>query len=130
MCHYRYAPGTQVLSIPLFIVLAIATALAAGLWLSLLNVRFRDVQYTLPFLLQAWLFLTPVAYAGRRFPLSYRPLIGINPMTSVVDGFRWALSAARRRGQHDRSVVSLAMVSLLLVTGVLFFRTMEKTFAD
>lgn len=130
MWYYHYAPGIQVLSIPLFISLAICTALAAGLWLSLLNIRFRDVQHTLPFVLQAWIFLTPVAYPASAIPLSFRPLIGINPMTSVVDGFRWALIGGQGPWAARSFWVSLATVSLLLVTGVLFFRRMEKTFAD
>lgn len=129
MAHYRYAPSTSAVAIPLFILVAIATALAAGLWLSMLNVRFRDVQYTVPFVTQAWMFLTPVAYASSIVPVKYRALMGVNPMTSVVEGFRWAFVGGP--APWDTSfVVSLAMVALLLLSGIVFFRKMEKTFAD
>ena len=129
MIHYRYVPGLNAIAIPFFIVVAIATALAAGLWLSMLNVRFRDVQYTVPFLTQAWLLLTPVAYASSVIPVRYRALMGVNPMTSVVDGFRWAFVGGP--APWDTSfVVSLTMVFLILAAGIVFFRKMEKTFAD
>lgn len=130
MSYYHYTPGLNVVAIPAFILLAILTALAAGLWLSLLNVRFRDVQYTMTFVLQAWMFLTPVVYPSSLVPLSLRPLIGINPMTSVVDGVRWALVGGQAPWAATSFWVSLAAVCVLLVTGVVFFRRMEKTFAD
>lgn len=130
MAHYRYVPGTNALAIPFFVLVAIASALAAGLWLSMLNVRFRDVQYTIPFLTQAWLFLTPVAYSSTLVPVKYRALMGLNPMTSVVDGFRWAFVGGSAPWGATSFVVSLAMVALILVTGIVFFRKTEKTFAD
>jgi homopolymeric O-antigen transport system permease protein len=129
MMRYRYAPGIQAVTIPFFILVAIASALAAGLWLSMLNVRYRDIQYTVPFLIQAWLFLTPVAYSSSIVPVRYRALMGLNPMTSVVNGFRWSFVGGPP--PWDTSfAVSLAMVFIVLLTGIIFFRRTEKTFAD
>src|SRR5206468_12457229 len=91
MWYYGITPGPAVLLLPLFVVLAIATALAVGLWLSSLNVKFRDVRYTIPFLTQFWLFATPVAYPSSLVPEKWRALLGLNPMAGVVEGFRWAL---------------------------------------
>ncbi|HET7568242.1 MAG TPA: ABC transporter permease [Gaiellaceae bacterium] len=129
MAYYHHAPDVSALAIPLFILIAIASALAAGLWLSMLNVRFRDVQYTIPFLTQALLFLSPVAYSTSIVPVHYRALLGINPMTAVVEGFRWAFIGGAPPWSHS-FIASLVMVGILLVTGVLFFRRQEKTFAD
>ena len=129
MVHYRYVPGLEALAIPFFILVAIATALAAGLWLAVLNVRYRDVQYTIPFLTQAWLLLTPVAYSTAIVPVRYRALMGINPMTSVVDGFRWSFVGGPAPWSHSFAA-SLAMVGLILASGIVFFRRTEKTFAD
>ena len=129
MVHYRQAPGWNALAIPFFILVAIASALAAGLWLSMLNVRFRDVQYTIPFITQALLFLSPVAYGTSLVPLKYRALEGVNPMTSVVEGFRWAFIGGPAPWSTSFTV-SLVMVGLILVTGIVFFRRQEKTFAD
>lgn len=129
MGYYHHAPAASAVAIPLFILIAIASALAAGLWLSMLNVRFRDVQYTIPFLTQALLFLSPVAYSTSIVPVRYRALLGINPMTAVIEGFRWAFIGGPAPWSHS-FVASLVMVGVLLVTGVLFFRRQEKTFAD
>lgn len=129
MAYYHHAPDVSAVAIPLFILIAIASALAAGLWLSMLNVRFRDVQYTIPFLTSTLLFLSPVAYSTSIVPVRYRALLGINPMTSVVEGFRWAFIGGPAPWSHS-FLASLVMVGVLLVTGVLFFRRQEKTFAD
>jgi lipopolysaccharide transport system permease protein len=127
MAWYRVPPGWAVLTLPLFVLLAVACSLAVSLWLSALNAVYRDVQFTLGFLTQLWLFATPVAYpsslAGR-----WRWLFGLNPMAGVVDGFRWALLGAEPPG--PMLLVSVATVALLLVGGLFFFRRMEKTFAD
>ena len=130
MAHYRYAPGWNALAIPFFILIAISSALAAGLWLSMLNVRFRDVQYAVPFITQAWLFLTPVAYSTAIVPVKYRAIMGVNPMTSVVEGFRWAFVGGSGPWEAKSFWLSIAVMSVILVTGVLFFRRTEKTFAD
>ena len=129
MVYYGVVPGPRVLMLPVFIALAMATALAAGLWLSALNVLYRDVRYTLAFLTQLWFFATPVAYASTVVPESWRPLFGINPMTAVVEGFRWALlPGAPPPGPI--LWVALTMVAILLTGGVYYFARMEQWFAD
>jgi lipopolysaccharide transport system permease protein len=128
MCYYGVAPTAAALTLPLFILLAIATALAVGLWLSALNVQYRDVRYTLPFLTQFWLFATPIAYSSTLVPERWRPLYGLNPMAGVVEGFRWALLG--KGGVGPMLIVSVLAVILLLLGGLVYFRRMEKTFAD
>jgi lipopolysaccharide transport system permease protein len=129
MACYGVAPGWAVLTLPLWVVLALMTSLAAGLWLSALNAVYRDVQYTLPLLAQVWLFVTPVAYPSSIVPERWRVLYGLNPMAGVVDGFRWALL---RGDPPDAAMllVSVLSVTALLVGGLFWFRRMERTFAD
>jgi lipopolysaccharide transport system permease protein len=122
-------PTWRVLALPAFVVFAVLTALAVGLWLSALNVQYRDVRYTIPFLTQFWMFLTPVAYPASLVPAKYRLLYGLNPMSGVVEGFRWALLATEAP-DWGLMAVSAAVVAALLGAGVLYFRRMEKTFAD
>jgi lipopolysaccharide transport system permease protein len=128
MLHYGIVPTLAVLTLPFFLLLAIATALAVGLWLSALNVQYRDVRYTIPFLTQFWLFATPIAYSSSLVPERWRALYGLNPMAGVVEGFRWALLG--KRGVGPLVIVSATAVVLLLAGGVIYFRHMEKTFAD
>ena len=128
MLYYGIAPTEAALTLPLFLLLALATALAVGLWLSALNVQYRDVRYTLPFLTQFWLFATPVAYSSSLVPERWRALYGLNPMAGVVEGFRWALLGKEPPG--PLLAVSVAVVVLLLIGGLYYFRRMEKTFAD
>ena len=122
-------PGAVVALLPLFVLFALATALAIGLWLSALNVEYRDVRYTLPFITQFWLFVTPVAYPSSLVPERFRVFYGLNPMAGVVESFRWALLA---KGQPDWPLMlaSVVAVSVLLAGGLMYFRRMEKTFAD
>jgi lipopolysaccharide transport system permease protein len=120
--------GWQILALPLFLLLALATSLAVSLWLSALNALYRDVQYTLAFLTQLWLFATPVAYPSSIVPEKWRWVIGLNPMAGVVDGFRWSLLGSDPPG--PMLWVSTISVALLLVGGLFFYRRMEKTFAD
>jgi lipopolysaccharide transport system permease protein len=128
MLHYDAVPGWGVVTLPLFTLLALATALAVGLWLSVLNVNYRDVRYTIPFLAQFWLFITPVAYSSSLVPEKWQAIYGINPMAGVVDGFRWALLGKTPPG--PMLLVSVAVAVLLLAGGLFYFRRMEKTFAD
>jgi len=128
MLYYGIAPTAAVLTLPLFLLLAIATALAVGLWLSALNVQYRDVRYTIPFLTQFWLFATPIAYSSSLVPERWRALYGLNPMAGVVEGFRWALLGKDPPGLL--LAVSATVVVLLLIGGLYYFRRMEKTFAD
>jgi len=129
MVYYHVRPTAAVWTLPLFLLLAVAAALGVGLWLSALNVQYRDVRYTIPFLTQFWLFATPVAYPSTLVPESWRALYGVNPMAGVVEGFRWAL-LGKTEGPGALLVVSVAIVILILVGGLYYFRRMEKTFAD
>ncbi len=129
MFHYGIVPTVAILTLPLFLLLAIATALAVGLWFSALNVEYRDVRYTIPFLVQFWLFITPIAYSSSLVPEQWRLLYGLNPMAGVVEGFRWAL-LGKTGGVGPLVLISAVVVCLLLVGGLLYFRRMEKTFAD
>jgi lipopolysaccharide transport system permease protein len=115
--------------VPLFVGLAVLTALAVGLWLSALNVQYRDVRYTLGFLVQIWLFATPVAYPSTLVPERWRALYGLNPMAGVVEGFRWALLG---HGQAPGAMlmVSTAVTVVVLIAGLWYFKRMERTFAD
>jgi lipopolysaccharide transport system permease protein len=128
MLYYGFATTIAVLTLPFFLVLAIAAALAVGLWLSALNVQYRDVRYTVPFLTQFWLFATPIAYPSSLVPEQWRALYGLNPMAGVVEGFRWALLGKEPPG--PLLAVSTAVVVLLLIGGLYYFRRMERTFAD
>jgi lipopolysaccharide transport system permease protein len=128
MLYYGIAPGSGMLTLPLFTLLALAAAVAAGLWLSALNVKYRDVRYAVPFLAQFWLFITPVAYSSALVPEEWQAFYGINPMVGVVDGFRWALLGKTPPG--PMLMVSVAATALLLTGGLFFFRRMEKSLAD
>ena len=129
MVYFDRWPTVNVVWLPLFLLLASVTAIGVGLWLSALNVRFRDVRYTIPFLTQFWLFATPIAYPSSLLPEPWRTVYGVNPMAGVVEGFRWALLGTDTQPGPMIAVSSLAAVALL-VTGVCYFRRMEKTFAD
>ncbi|HEY0404972.1 MAG TPA: ABC transporter permease [Pyrinomonadaceae bacterium] len=129
MAYYRIVPGMAVIYLPLFVLLAVMTALGVGLWLSALNVQYRDVRYTLTFLTQFWMFLTPVAYPSSIVPEKWRALYGLNPMAGVVEGFRWAL-LGKTEAPGPLLAVSVVAVVLILVGGLYYFRRMEETFAD
>lgn len=129
MIHDRIVPGAALLLLPAFVLLALLTAFAVGVWLAALNVRYRDVRYTLPFLTQFWLFVTPIAYPSSLVPAAWRPLYGLNPMAGVVEGFRWAL-LGQGEGVGPMLIVSVVMVVLLLAGGVIYFKKTERTFAD
>ncbi len=129
MLYYGIVPTAAIWLTPLFIGLAIATALSVGLWLSAMNVKYRDVRYTIPFLAQVWLFATPIAYPSSLVPESWRILYGLNPMAGVVEGFRWAL-LGKTGSPGPLVLVSAFAVAVLLAGGVVYFRRMEKTFAD
>ena len=126
---YGVFPGYGLLTVPIWTLLGVLTALAVGLWLSALNVLYRDVRYTLPFLTQLWLFATPVAYPSSLIPEQWRAWYALNPMVGVVDGFRWGLL-----GVGEPPVITVAVssitVAVLLTGGLLFFRRMERVFAD
>jgi len=129
MVFYGIHPGWAIFTLPLFVILAIMTALGVGLWLSALNVQYRDVRYTLTFLVQFWLFITPVAYPSSLVPGRWRTLYGLNPMAGVVEGFRWAL-LSNEHAPSGLLFVSICTVIVILVGGLYYFRRMEKNFAD
>ena len=129
MVVFRVAPTASLVMLPAFLLLAVVSALAVGLWLSALNVQYRDVRYTIPFLTQVWLFTTPVAYSSTLVPERWRLLYGLNPMVGVVEGFRWSLLGTGQ-GPGPMVAISAAVVLLLLVGGLYYFRRMERTFAD
>jgi homopolymeric O-antigen transport system permease protein len=126
---YGLRPTVNVLWLPLFLLLALVTALGAGLWLSALNVQFRDVRYTVPFLIQFWLFATPIVYPSSLLHQPWRTLYGLNPMAGVVEGFRWALLGTKTAPGPMLIISALAAFSLVL-GGAFYFRRMEKSFAD
>ncbi len=129
MGYYYVAPSVRILWLPAFLMLAVGAALGAGLWLSSLNVQFRDVRYTLPFLTQLWLFATPIAYPSSLLKEPWHTLYGLNPMVGVVEGFRWSLLPGRAA---PVAMIELSVLSTLviLVTGAYYFRRMERIFAD
>ena len=129
MAYYGVRPTWAVVTLPAFLLLAILTALGVGLWLSALNVKYRDVRYTISFMIQFWLFATPVAYSSSIVPARWRALYGLNPMAGVVEGFRWAL-LGKSTGPGALLAVSVAVVVLILVGGLFYFRRMEAEFAD
>jgi lipopolysaccharide transport system permease protein len=129
MIYYDIVPGLAMVTLPLFTVLALAAALSVGLWLSALNVRYRDVRYTIPFLAQFWLFVTPVAYSSTLVPQKWQAFYGINPMVGVVEGFRWAL-LDKSSPPGPMLMVSATATVVLLIGGFYYFRRMEKSFAD
>jgi lipopolysaccharide transport system permease protein len=128
MALYGVAPGPAVLLLPLVVLLAVAAAVGVGLWLSALNVQYRDVRFAVPFLIQFWLFATPVVYPSSLLPGAWRPVAGINPMAGVVELFRWA--ALGPPPSVPLVIASCVVIAVVLVTGVLFFRRVEERFAD
>lgn len=129
MLHYHIVPTWTIVALPAFVFLTVLTALAVGLWLSALNVQYRDVRYTVAFLTQIWLFLSPVAYPSSLVPAHFRALYGLNPMAGVIEGFRWAL-IGKTPAPGAMLTLSVLIVALLLVGGLFYFRRMENTFAD
>jgi lipopolysaccharide transport system permease protein len=130
MAYYGMTPTTNIVFLPLFLLQALVTALGVGLWLSALNVEFRDVRYVVPFLIQIWLFATPIAYPSSLLSEPWRTVYGLNPMVGVVEGFRWALLGTTSTVSGPLLIASSFTAVLLLVSGAFYFRRMEKTFAD
>jgi len=133
MFFYRIIPTPAVVFLPAFLLLAVLTALGFSLWLSALNVRFRDVNYLVPFLVQIWMYVTPVIYATTLVPERFRFLLSLNPMTGVVVGFRWALLGSQLGDVQSLGplfAISVVITLVVLVSGAFFFRTTERTFAD
>jgi lipopolysaccharide transport system permease protein len=129
MVFYGVAPTSAVWTLPLFLLLALITAVGVGLWLAGLNVTYRDIGYVIPFLMQLWFFLSPVVYSATIVPDWFKPIYALNPMVGVVSGFRWAILGV---GRPDTTTLlaSVGLSLLILVSGLFYFRRMEKTFAD
>ena len=129
MFWYRIVPTVAVLSLPLFVIIALVAALAVGLWLSALNVRYRDVGQAIPFLVQIWMFASPVAYSISALPEKWRLLYSLNPLAGVIEGFRWAML---RKETPDFVVIGISTVAMiaLLLSGIVYFKRTERTFAD
>jgi lipopolysaccharide transport system permease protein len=129
MVYYRVTPTLAIWTLPLFLLLTLITALGVALWLSAINVQYRDVNYVLPFLTQFWLFLTPVAYSAKVISEKWQVIYSLNPMAGVVNGFRWALLGTST-GPNLNMAISTAISLTVLISGLVYFRSMERTFAD
>jgi len=130
MLWYRFIPGWQILTLPLFILMAFGASFGAGLWLTSLNVKFRDFRYIVPFIVQFGLYLSPVGFSSSVVPQQWRLLYSFNPMVGVIDGFRWAILGQKDSMFLGDFIVSLILIILLMISGVWYFRKTEKNFAD
>ncbi len=130
MVWYGFAPDWRILTLPLFIFIAFAAAMGAGLWIAALNVKYRDFRYIIPFVVQFGLYISPVGFSSNIVHEEWRLLYSINPMVGVIDGFRWAILGGNTQLYWPGFLLSLALVSVILVTGIYYFRKTEKTFAD
>ena len=128
--YYKIPITIYMLTIPLFLLLALITSIGIGLWLAALNVQYRDIGYVTPFLTQFWLFITPIAYGASMVPQKWQFLYSLNPMTGVVEGFRWALLGTSQGAPGTQLAISFLVAITLLLTGFMYFRRMERTFAD
>lgn len=130
MAYYKMAPTFNIWTLPLFLLLALVTALGVGLWFSALNVLYRDIGYVTPFLAQFWMFVTPIVYPASMVPAQWQALYALNPMTGVVEGFRWALLGTQASPPVHMLVTSTAVALIILVSGMFYFKRMERNFAD
>jgi lipopolysaccharide transport system permease protein len=130
MAWYNFLPSWHILTLPLFILMAFATAMGGGLWLSALNVQFRDFRYIVPFIIQFGLYISPVGFSSNIVPEKWRWLYSLNPMVGVIDGFRWAILGGDAQIYWTGFLLSLGLVILLLVSGIWYFRRLERNFAD
>lgn len=130
MAWYNFIPSWRIITLPLFILIAFAAALGAGLWLSTLSVKYRDFRYIVPFLVQFGLYVSPVGFSSSIVPIEWRWLYSLNPMVGVIDGFRWAILGGEFQIYWTGFWLSTGLVTLLLISGVRYFRAYERTFAD
>ncbi|MBK4728690.1 ABC transporter permease [Oxynema sp. CENA135] len=130
MAWYDFLPSWRVLTLPLFIIIAAAAAMGAGLWLAALNVKYRDFRYIVPFIVQFGLYISPVGFSSTVVPERWRLLYSLNPMVGVIDGFRWAILGGETKLSWPEFSFSVGLVALLFVSGIWYFRKMERTFAD
>jgi lipopolysaccharide transport system permease protein len=130
MIWYGFAPNLRMLTLPLFIFVAFAAAMGAGLWIAALNVKYRDFRIIVPFIVQFGLYVSPVGFSSSIVPEQWRLLYSINPMVGVIDGFRWAILGGNTPLYWPGFLLSLALVIIIFITGIIYFRKTEKTFAD
>lgn len=130
MLWYGFFPDWRVLALPLFIAVAIGAALGIGLWIAALNVKYRDFRYVIPFIAQFGLYISPVGFSSSVVPEPWRLLYSVNPMVGVIDGFRWALLRGQETLYWPGLILSTALVALVLIIGIVFFRRAERSFAD
>jgi lipopolysaccharide transport system permease protein len=130
MIWYQFIPDWKILTLPLFILLTFATSIGIGLWLTALNVKFRDFRYIVPFIVQFGLFISPVGFSSNVVPEKWRFLYSLNPMVGVIDGFRWAILGGNNSFYLPGFLISLILIFIFLVSGVYYFRKTEKSFAD
>lgn len=130
MAWYGFLPDWRILTLPLFIVIALAAALGAGLWTAALNVRYRDVRFVIPFVVQMGLYVSPVGFSSTVIPEQWRLVYSLNPMVGVIDGFRWAVLGGGTSIYWPGLLLSATLIAILVATGVRYFRRTEKTFAD
>jgi lipopolysaccharide transport system permease protein len=130
MFWYGYAPGWQIVALPAFIALAMLFTLALGVWFATLNVEYRDFRYIIPFVIQLGVYASPVGYASSIVPDHWRLVYALNPMVGIIDGFRWSICSGRPEIYWPGLGISIALTVLLLISGLIYFRRMERTFAD
>ncbi len=130
MVWYGFAPNLRMLALPIFIFVAFAAAMGAGLWIAALNVKYRDFRIVVPFVVQFGLYISPVGFSSNIVPEQWRLLYSLNPMVGVIDGFRWAILGGDTRLYWPGFLLSVSLVLVILITGIIYFRTTEKTFAD
>ncbi len=130
MAWYNFVPSWRILTLPLFILIAFAAAIGVGLWLAALNVEYRDFRYIVPFIVQFGLYISPVGFSSSVVPEKWRLLYSLNPMVGVIDGFRWAILGGESEIYLPGFTLSVGLVALLLISGIWYFRKMERTFAD
>lgn len=131
MAWYNFVPTWRILTLPLFITIAFAASMGAGLWLASLNVKYRDFRYIVQFIVQFGLYISPVGFSSNNVPEQWRLLYSLNPMVGVIDGFRWAILCNDSSALYlPGFILSSLLVAILLVSGIWYFRKMERTFAD
>jgi lipopolysaccharide transport system permease protein len=130
MAWYGQTVSWHILTLPMFALLAFAAALGAGLWVASLNVKYRDFRYVIPFIAQFGLFISPVGFSSNLVPEEWRPVFSLNPMVSVIDGFRWALKSEPSNLRWDLLLISMTVIFVILGSGILYFRKTERNFAD
>jgi lipopolysaccharide transport system permease protein len=130
MIWYGFIPDMRIIVLPLFVLIAFAASMAGGLWIAALNVQYRDFRYIIPFIVQFGLYISPVGFTSSIVPDKWRLLYSINPMVGVIDGFRWAILGGEYQLYWPGFLLSLALVVIILATGIVYFRKTEKTFAD